>query len=365
MGTIGAGIAYVAGGFEPTKRFIERHFRGWPEEGVEIVLDTSGAMSAAFAGGLQETKMDVAVGVLGDNGTLSLDSNTSLAFRQFGGEACNDGVTRLLLGFAKDTASRMRSLLPSIHPNGNHSSLLLALSRAIDDFNGDRFAGKKKRIIVIWGGSVDCWSDSAHSMENVGNMLLTKHFVPDLHFIGMGLPPQQKEQLKEIAKKTEGKFIAVENRPELAAALLSYLVIEPISEINDSAIKLLKVYIDDMTSFYNEMNNKEYSIASARLENANADLGILDKAIGELKSQSQPQLRTLYVLFLKIREIQTSLKANTLLLLESAQSNNEEMFAERLREYTEYAKQFNGTLEEIRDTAREIKKLGPLSESSS
>ena len=121
MVAIGTASGTIKGGFEAAKKFIQGTLWNWPEDGTEIVLDSSAVMASPFEPTL--TKMDVARAVLSDNSTLSISSATSLAFRQFGGIPCDEGVTKLTLGFAKDTADRMRSILPGIQPKGEGRSL--------------------------------------------------------------------------------------------------------------------------------------------------------------------------------------------------------------------------------------------------
>jgi hypothetical protein len=182
---IGAAYGTIGGGFDATKKFMQGFLWNWPEDGTEIVLDRSAVMDSPFEPNL--TKMAVAQGVLANNSTL-ISNATSLAFREFGG-SCDEGITQLTLGFAKDTADRMRSILKERLNTKGEGSLFMALSKAVEDFDGDRFKGKRKRIIVIWGGGVDCRKDSVNSMKEIGDMLQRKKsedslFSPDLRFIG-------------------------------------------------------------------------------------------------------------------------------------------------------------------------------------
>jgi outer membrane murein-binding lipoprotein Lpp len=358
VASIGTAVGYTAGWFEPAKNLVESLW-GWPQEGTEIVLDRSAAMARQFEPNL--TKLEVARGVLSDDTTLSISDATNVAFRQFGG-ACNDSMTALALGFAKGSSGRLHSLLDAIQPEGE-ASLFLALQKAVRDFDGDRFKGKTKRIIVIWGGSVDCRGDSARSMKDIAQLLEDKsradpNFRPDLRFIGMGLLPEQKDGLAKIAEVTNGQFIPVENRKELSVALSRALVIDPISDTVNNAVKVLNASVADLESFVEKVNSKDFVAARVDLEKANTDINNLSDFMKALSnSPNQPQFRKLHGLLIKSAEVQASLKEVARLALDAAVSNNIQKLNERGEEYKKHAVEYNATVNELQSTLQEIRRI--------
>lgn len=352
VGTIGAGIIYMAGGFDSAKKYVEHVLWNWPEEGVEIVLDSSDAMNDLFAGEAKETKFDAALGILKDAGTLSLKGDVSLAFRQFGAKNCDENVSHLAAGFGSATTSRISSLLP-MHPAGEKASLSLAVAKAVSDFEGDRFIGQPKRIIVIWGGSVDCWSDSSRSIEYIKKMLEQKQFTADLRFIGMGLSPEQRQALKDLAEKTGGKFYPVDNRPELSRVFKQVMVDEPVNDAVAAVLNTLNSYVADVESFVDSINHADYALAAQKLASATVDIRKIDRAIDGLAFQADPKLHDLYANLVKVRAVQRSLRDTSQAILEAAKSKNEQMFKERAGDYEKYKQEFNNTTREISKSLHE------------
>ena len=236
----------------------------------------------------------------------------------------------------------------------------MALSKAVEDFDGDRFKDKTKRIIVIWGGGVDCRKDLAHSTADIGAMLRRKknedpHFSPDLRFIGMGLLKEQQDQLRKIAEETKGQFIAVEDRRQLTNALRKVLVMEPLGDAVKGAIEHLNKQIYYQNQFLGQLNGKNYSDAAASLEKAEIEVVNLDASIRAAGDrQSEPEVGKLHELLIKSRGLQANLLEVSRKLLDVGKTNNIEMFNDRSDEYNKYIKACNASISDLNTALQEI-----------
>jgi hypothetical protein len=126
-------------------------------------------------------------------------------------------------GHADDVGKAAREQSPE-----GASNLVNAVVAAIDDFNdGDRFPSDRefvKRIVVVTGTSDACFEEDASEM--IRRRLEQADIVLDFTFVGVAVPEDERDRLREVAGDLEAPVIFADTDEELGRAV-EYLELEP------------------------------------------------------------------------------------------------------------------------------------------
>ena len=208
-------VGAMVGGVYGLIQLVESHFFKTEPIGVntEIVLDRSAGMGEKFDG---TTKWEAALTAVEQSLELQVGKKDNLAFRQFGGP-CFGENTQLLVKFDQNNKNQVRKALGNIVLNGE-TTLASAIIEASADFNDPvRFGGVKKTIIVITGGGDSCHRDAVQFIrDRLQERIATKDIIKVyFRFIGIGVSPDEKAQIMEIANNTGGRACFPESQEEL------------------------------------------------------------------------------------------------------------------------------------------------------
>jgi len=152
-------------------------------------------------------------------GTIAGGEN--LALRDFGGP-CQGSNTKLLVPFAQNSAKRVQTRLASLTAAGD-ATLNRAINEAIGDFGDQkRFEGANRRILVVTGSDDTC--AAAELTEAIREKLAADangayKIRLDFRFIGIGLRPEQQQNLTGLATVTGGRAVFA-NHPAAVEPLL-------------------------------------------------------------------------------------------------------------------------------------------------
>jgi choice-of-anchor C domain-containing protein len=189
------------------------------QENIQIVLDSSDAMAKPFDG---STKLEAARKAVEKSLALQIADKDNLAFRLFGGD-CSKDNSQLIVDFGQHNKETIRNALKNITLDGR-TTLASGVIEATGDFNDpERFGGVNKTIIVITGGKDPCHPDAPQFIED---RLTRAKIEMHLRFIGMGLKPDEKDQLTRIAENTGGRAFFPDNQEELTRAVQKVLEVQ-------------------------------------------------------------------------------------------------------------------------------------------
>lgn len=190
-------------------------------DNTELIVDRSQRMGDSWEG---TTRLRVAESAARSVvGTIADGEN--LALRQFGGP-CQASNTRLIVPFAQGNAERVRSQLDKLKPAGD-APLNRALNEAIGDFGDQkRFEGANKRILVITGSDDTCQAPELREAirEKLAAAASGSYKIRlDFRFVGIGLTPEQQQNLKELAVTTGGQANFADHPAEVEPLLRTVL----------------------------------------------------------------------------------------------------------------------------------------------
>jgi hypothetical protein len=358
VAAVSAGVATIAADVSSIRTFFEHHILGWPQDGVEIVLDTSQAMARPFDANL--TRMKVAAGVLSDDSTLPITGGTSVAFREFGGD-CGAANSSLILGFARDNTPRIQDRLKGGVEAKGKSSLYWAVSTALDDFTGGRFKGRGQQLVVIWGGEPDCDRDFSGLTQQLDALFKAKKaadpgFAPDFRLIGSGIAPEEVSELRRLfGQNADWKFTPVENQAQLEMTLRRILVYEPLQGAIQQVLDHVNASVVHQNTFRDQMNNRDWSGALASLTAQEADNTEIQKSTsraGDLRSR--PEYVKLADLFLKISNVESQMTDVGHTMIDLGRQSNIQEFNARVEEYNKHVADRNQAAETARSMLQDL-----------
>lgn len=193
---------------------------GVSNQNTEIVLDASKRMGEPFGDG---TRLDAAEQALSK--WVRHREKDNLALRAYGG-AC-DANSNLALGFDTDQAADIVETAASLTAAGE-ANLANAVIEATGDFNDARRfpAHVGRRVVVFTAGLDTCVEDAARDIQDRLAELGVK--VPvDFHFIGVGVPEDNREALQRVAKASGGRVLFADTVAQVEEATQLALEIEP------------------------------------------------------------------------------------------------------------------------------------------
>jgi hypothetical protein len=185
-----------------------------PRDSTEFVLDSSSRMSGTFDG---KKRIEWAVEALAGKTLLQTEN---IAVRSFGGN-CPSG-TRILMpfrvGLSKDDIRGASKRLERPGEVGGMAALLDAVTRAMSDVKA---FPNKRRVIVVTGGLDECGVTKETFATEIARLKNDKEgdLDLDLHFIGVGVPPDEAEFLKTLPGRTGARVSLPGTGGALVAAL--------------------------------------------------------------------------------------------------------------------------------------------------
>lgn len=177
---------------------------------TQIVLDTSERMQKLLGGG---TRLDAAKEVV--ENYVSGRPNDNIALRSFGGGCRKNG---LLVDFGRHESAAIRQALASQTAHGE-GGMAEAVIRASSDFNDlERFPPESVRqVIVLTAGPDVCDPQAkqkiADRMEELAGTVAFKKI--RFRYVGLGVPNNLQDEVKEFAEETDAEVDFVDNRREL------------------------------------------------------------------------------------------------------------------------------------------------------
>lgn len=212
-------VAAVVGLIGGASSLLTRKAPGVVHDNTELIVDRSKAMGDPWEG---TTKLQAAASAA-KSVVATIATGENLALRQFGGP-CQDSNSELVVPFAQNNARRVQSRLAGLSATGN-TALNRAINEAIGDFaDQKRFEGTNKRILVITGSDDTC--QAAEVREAIREKLAADaagayKIRLDFRFIGLGLRPEQQQNLNELAKLTGGRAVFANHPSEVEPLLRS------------------------------------------------------------------------------------------------------------------------------------------------
>lgn len=323
---------------------------------IEIVLDTSARMGRPFEG---TTKLTVALGAIQNVlATEPLPESTSqptaVALRGFGG--CQSSP--LVLDFSPDTVERMPAAVAGLSPAGM-ADLGYAVNAAMADFSHKRFAGTKRRVVVIAGGADECGSMSA-SIDGFRQRVETTPdgLVLDFRIIGLGVTASERSSLEDLAASVGGQAKFVEGPDELEAAITLLMVpsdvtaeaLVLIDAVNDSATALRKI-IDLIGEKNYAAARTNVALAREQHEKSNPVTQTTNTRHDKLFADFEQEV-------LKGRALQERLLKEAEKMLGEIGSGNIVAYNESAKDYTDVTRDYSEQAKTIDQLAAQLAKSG-------
>lgn len=268
---------------------------------TEIVLDRSAGMSEPFGAG---TKLDTAARSV--EKYISPRDADNLAFRIFG-EECNAN-SELVVKFGQNNTKRIRNALRNIRTKGK-ANLATAIIEATGDFNElIRFPPTvNKKIIVITGTSDSCEREPARIIRERLAELAAGHSIQvDFRFIGLAIPPDQREAFRKIAQATGAQATFVATEEELLTVLKKFLEVEPVVTDVNTFLAILNKVIGHLNEMVRSIDRRDYESARGMLRAAREEFAGTDLSFRDLATRRTiPDYQMLYEVARQNRETQS------------------------------------------------------------
>jgi hypothetical protein len=188
------------------------------EINVQILVDSSNEATERFDG---TTKGQATVLAL-ENALQVVASSDNLGLRSFGGD-CNASATSVLVPMRTDNKESVRSAATKLTFDGRRT-LVRGIVEATGDFNDvKRFAGRKKRLVVVTGGGDACGesaSQFAISGQEIAERLSTAGVRTEIFLIGVGIPAGSRHELESVAAAAGAIIRYAESRTDLNALMV-------------------------------------------------------------------------------------------------------------------------------------------------
>ena len=176
-------------------------------EYTQLILDTSSSMKEPFVDKSRWETLKSAI----DAALYGYISENKLAFRQFGGDDCNEDATELKVPFGKDNKSTVIDSIQKISPSGGKAPLAKALNKAGNDFFKDKRNKDwgKNSIIVITGRGDTCYPEDFP--EEIKKLKIQFNIEVTTHLVLMNPTEKDLKNIQKLAKavKAEGGNIKV------------------------------------------------------------------------------------------------------------------------------------------------------------
>ena len=350
---IGALVAVVAGLTQ-----IFSSLKKTPPSGdhLEIVVDRSAGMNQLFG---DTTKRSALSRALEDFLYTEDEVSVRMALRQFGG-ACSDEEgesTRLLVKFGTRNKRKIFNKLKKMKIEGE-ATLYRGLAKTIGDFDAPELIGAKdikKRVLVITGGNDTC-------VENAGDRIKKKMsergISLDFSIIGIGLNPEDRKSLAQMAKSLGGELIAANNTKQLHVALLAKLEIEPVLEDAGRIVEIIDRGMNELNSILKLISGKKYKEAEIKIDKARATLSVSQQPLRDLAGrQNREQYVALSTLAHEVREEQEALIELIAGIVVHGANEDWDNYDKAVKAYNQARQAPNKKVAEINNLIKKIAKL--------
>jgi hypothetical protein len=327
---------------------------GPPPAATEILFDQSATMAQPFDG---TTKMAAAMDSMKRILYEDTTDHGQLGLRTFGGP-CMGSHTELTVPFHRDNADRIWNSLQQITPNGEHNTLVNAVTWAAEDLGG--LNASRRRILVITGGDDGCGGDLQSIPGKIKANPSANQIQVRFRFIGLGLTQDQQRAVEEINRASGGEDppIFVNNRKELNNAVQLVLKIEPVKLDAQDAVKILDTITEDLNKMVENENAKNYPQAEVHLKDAQNYFKSSSFPFQDLeRRQKGAEFKEIHVLVSENRNLQESMIAEAEKALRARQSNNIDEENAAISRFNDLVNKANANLEKLRNV-----KLGPPSQ---
>jgi hypothetical protein len=325
---------------EPSKQF------------TEIIVDSSEGMNAPFDG---STKMAAAQREITRLFESGLSTSDGFALRRLGG-ICGPQDTELLLGFDKATADSIEKKIGTLAPAGQNS-LVHGIAEATGDFARiDR--RNPKRLLVITGGGGRCDQDidnlnrKLEQFKAVGGMGL------DVHYVGMGLAPEDQNKLSEVAQRSGGEVKYVQTQKDLEQALHQIAVVEPTIADGRAILDILDSVVHQSNSALQSLNSRNYADAETELSKALDTWHQSDGNFAALKLRRGENFQQLIQYADGQRNLQKQALDTMGEMIQYAKSGNSEALKKAVAQYEDVRQRYNGNKSQIDDLLNQMGEHG-------
>ncbi|UFJ39244.1 VWA domain-containing protein [Brevibacillus humidisoli] len=181
---------------------------------VEIILDASGSMAGKVGG---KTKMEAAKEAI-KSFAESLPEEAHVALRVYGHKGSSQesdkelscGSSELVYDLQPYDAEKLQTALNQFQPTG-YTPIARSLQEAQNDLKG--LSGEKNTNIIylVSDGIETC---DGNPVE-VAKQLADSEITPLVNVIGFGVDGEGQQQLKEVAKAANGRYVLIQNQKEL------------------------------------------------------------------------------------------------------------------------------------------------------
>ncbi|WP_409276200.1 vWA domain-containing protein [Neobacillus sp. SCS-31] len=181
---------------------------------VQIILDSSGSMAQEING---TSKMKLAKAAI-KNFVSSLPEEAQVSLTVYGHKGTGDDKDKKLscssieqvYGFATYNSSKFDGALNKFQPSG-WTPVAGSLIAAKDSFKGKDATKNSNLIFLVSDGIETCDGDPVQAAKDLKNT----NIQPIINVIGFDVDNKGQEQLKEVAKASEGMYTSVNNPEQL------------------------------------------------------------------------------------------------------------------------------------------------------
>lgn len=203
------------------------------QENTQIILDRSSDMADPYT---DSTRLDIARRALTKVLGRQHADRDNLAYRHFGG-ACDGAATELVVPFGLNSGPVIRESVKRVAPAGQRT-LVDAVINAADDFDDPaRFEGVNKSVLIITGGTDDCFRRQGARI--VKERLANRNIRPEYEIVGVGITAQGFADLQSLAEAVEGRAYAVRDEAQLEQLLTRILEVDPVIRNLTTIVKVV------------------------------------------------------------------------------------------------------------------------------
>ena len=319
------------------------------QENIEIILDTSQAMSEEFDG---TTKLAAARGVLQDILGDQVKDRDNLAFRTYGG-TCGSGGTVLHNGFAQNSGADISQSLQGLRADGD-ATIKAGVLAAVRDFQDERRFPEdvRKRVIIIAGGR-SCGFNDPYDIQEA---LRANNIKIDFYPIGMKIPPNEMEKFKEIGFATGREIRNVNSAEELKNLLTNIIEIEPVKDSIDQIQDIIYQVIDDTNNMVDAANAGNDSQAEELRIVARGRMDGTARTFSDLRKRAvdRRDFGRIYELAASARKMQSDNLAVAKLIIQLRGDGNTAESNAQVNKYNQTIAKMNDTMTQINALVKKL-----------
>ncbi len=319
-------------------------------ENIEIVIDASEGMRAAFDG---KTKLDALKASLQTVLNKHTVGDDKFALRRYGGECNGDNNTALLVDFGRKNQNKIRAALEKLNLEGQ-----APLATGVVNASADLATAKGNRRIIVIAGDGGCEKDPQKLIRDrlqTNNANANKNIIVDFHFIYLGESAAEFRKLEALATETHGEAYAAENEAQLDAALFRPIEISPVLGDIKHSTEILNAVIDRTNESLEALNRKDYAASEQSLTAARSEFERTAPLFEDFrKRQGEQTFRDAQRIASENRDIQGKILDLWQPMIEHAKRNEDEEFNKSLDAFAPLREAYNANVGKLDQTARTI-----------